>query len=91
MSTAKGKEKREMAKPQLSFSPDAWVSTSQHDSHIIIIQQEQPKIRVQTPSIHLSKEPALPKSPFLPQKAQVVHFYMLTQPTTPSILHLPSS
>lgn len=91
MSTAKGKEKREMAKPQLSFSPDAWISISQHDSHTTIRQHEQPQKRVQTPWIHLSNEPPRLKSPFLPQKAQVIDFNMLTQTTTPSVLHLPRS
>lgn len=70
MSTAKGKEKREMAKPQLSFSPDAWISSSPYDGHTkIITQQEQPNKRIQTPWIHLSNDPPQPKSAFLPHKA----------------------
>lgn len=74
MSTAKGKEKREMAKPQLSFSflPDAWISSSQYDSHTIITQQKQPNKRIQSPWIHLPNDPPQPKSPFLPHKDQVV-------------------
>lgn len=89
MSTAKGKEKREMAKPQLSFSflPDAWISSSQYDSHTIITQQKATQQKDPKPLDPLTKWSSPAQVSFPPTQRSSC---MLTEPTDTSILYLPS-